>query len=92
EVTTEVDRYISWPGQALSYKLGEIRIVALRAEAERELGADFDIRAFHDAVLAQGSVPLPVLDDQIHQFIAERKQAAEAKRAQAPAPEPAETR
>ena len=73
EVTTEVDRYISWPGQALSYKLGEIRIVELRAEAERELGARFDIRAFHDAVLAQGSVPLPVLEEQIRAFIAERK-------------------
>jgi uncharacterized protein (DUF885 family) len=73
EVTTEVDRYISWPGQALSYKLGEIRIVELRAEAERELGTKFDIRAFHDAVLAQGSVPLPVLEQQIRQFIAERK-------------------
>ena len=76
EVTTEVDRYISWPGQALSYKLGEIRIVALRAEAEKELGNHFDIRAFNDAVLAQGSVPLTVLDDQIHRFIAERKAAA----------------
>ena len=79
EVTTEVDRYISWPGQALSYKLGEIRIVALRAEAERELGTDFDIRAFHDAVLAQGSVPLPVLEEQIRQFIADRKAAAAVK-------------
>ncbi len=76
EVTTEVDRYISWPGQALSYKLGEIRIVGLRAEAEKELGTRFDIRAFNDAVLAQGSVPLPVLDEQIHRFIAERKAAA----------------
>jgi len=73
EVTTEVDRYISWPGQALSYKLGEIRIVELRAEAERELGTKFDIRAFHDAVLSQGSVPLPVLEQQIRAFIAERK-------------------
>ncbi len=73
EVTTEVDRYISWPGQALSYKLGEIRIVELRAEAERELGAKFDIRAFHDAVLAQGSVPLPVLETQVREFIAENK-------------------
>lgn len=73
EVTTEVDRYISWPGQALAYKLGEIRIVELRAEAERELGAKFDIRAFHDIVLAQGSVPLPVLEQQIRAFIAERK-------------------
>ena len=82
EVTTEVDRYISWPGQALSYKLGEIRIVALRSEAERELGADFDIREFHDAVLAQGSVPLPVLDEQIHQFIAQHKTAAATREGQ----------
>ena len=75
EVTTEVDRYISWPAQALSYKLGEIRIVQLRAEAEKELGEKFDIKAFHDAVLKQGSVPLPVLDDQIRAFIAKSKKA-----------------
>ena len=75
EVTTEVDRYISWPAQALSYKLGEIRIVQLRAEAEKELGTKFDIKAFHDAVLKQGSVPLPVLDEQIRAFIAEAKKA-----------------
>ncbi len=75
EVTTEVDRYISWPGQALSYKLGEIAIVRLRAQAERELGDKFDIKAFHDAVLEQGSVPLPVLEQQIQAFIAERKRA-----------------
>lgn len=73
EVTTEVDRYISWPGQALSYKLGEIAIVRLRAQAEQELGEKFDIKAFHDAVLEQGSVPLPVLEQQIQAFIAERK-------------------
>lgn len=79
EVTTEVDRYISWPAQALSYKLGEIKIVELRAEAERELGADFDLRAFHDAVLAQGSVTLPVLETQIRQFISDRKAEAAAK-------------
>ena len=59
EVETEVDRYISWPGQALSYKLGEMKIVELRARAEKELGARFDLRAFHDALLAEGSVPLP---------------------------------
>ena len=70
EVTTEVDRYISWPAQALSYKLGEIVIMRLRQEAERALGARFDVRAFHDAVLAQGSVPLPVLEDEIRAFIA----------------------
>ncbi len=73
EVTTEVDRYISWPAQALSYKLGEIAIVRLRAEAEKELGDKFDLKAFHDAILKQGSVPLPVLEQQIHAFIAERK-------------------
>jgi uncharacterized protein (DUF885 family) len=75
EVTTEVDRYISWPAQALSYKLGEIAIVRLRAEAEQELGPKFDIRAFHDAVLSQGSVPLPVLESQIRAYIAAAKAA-----------------
>ncbi|MEZ0472581.1 DUF885 family protein [Luteimonas sp. B3_2_R+30] len=75
EVTTEVDRYISWPAQALSYKLGEIAIVRLREEAERELGPKFDIKAFHDAVLAQGAVPIPLLESQIRAFIAESKAA-----------------
>lgn len=73
EVTTEVDRYISWPGQALSYKLGELTIMRLRREAEAALGPKFDVRAFHDAVLAQGSVPLPVLESQIRAYIAEAK-------------------
>ncbi|MEP6510039.1 MAG: DUF885 family protein [Dokdonella sp.] len=73
EVETEVDRYISWPGQALSYKLGEMKIVQLRARAEKELGAKFDLRAFHDAVLALGSVPLPVLEESIDAFIAQQK-------------------
>ncbi|KRG68395.1 DUF885 domain-containing protein [Pseudoxanthomonas dokdonensis] len=86
EVETEVDRYISWPGQALSYKLGEITIVKLRAEAEKELGADFDIKAFHDAVLRQGSVTLPVLESQIRQFIADSKTQANADKAKATAP------
>ena len=82
EVTTEVDRYISWPGQALSYKLGELAIVRLRGEAERALGDKFDIKAFHDMVLALGSVPLPVLETQVRAFIAESVAKAEA-----PAPE-----
>ena len=73
EVTTEVDRYISWPGQALSYKLGEITIMRLRREAEAELGAKFDVRKFHDAVLSQGSVPLPVLESQVRAYIAAAK-------------------
>ncbi|KAB2901351.1 MAG: DUF885 family protein [Dokdonella sp.] len=75
EVETEVDRYISWPGQALSYKLGEIKIVELRARAERELGPKFDLRAFHDHVLALGSVPLPVLEQQVDAWIAAAKAA-----------------
>ena len=73
EVTTEVDRYISWPAQALSYKLGEIAIVRLRARAEAALGDNFDLRAFHDAILAEGSVPLPVLEQRIDAFIAKAK-------------------
>ncbi|MBU6198882.1 MAG: DUF885 family protein [Xanthomonadaceae bacterium] len=73
EVETEVDRYISWPGQALSYKLGELKILELRQLAESELGAKFDIRKFHDAVLETGSVPLPVLEDHIKAFIAEQR-------------------
>ena len=73
EVTTEVDRYISWPGQALSYKLGEIVMMRLRREAEAELGEKFDVRHFHDAILAPGSVPLPVLEEEIRGFIAREK-------------------
>jgi uncharacterized protein (DUF885 family) len=73
EVETEVDRYISWPGQALSYKLGEMKILELRAKAEKELGAKFDLKAFHDAVLAEGSVPLPVLEQRIDAFITQQR-------------------
>jgi uncharacterized protein (DUF885 family) len=70
EIETEVDRYIAWPGQALSYYLGERAILAARAKAEKELGDRFNLRAFHDAVLEMGSVPLPVLEAHIDQFIA----------------------
>lgn len=76
EVTTEVDRYISWPGQALSYKLGELVIRELRSEAEAALGSRFDVKAFHDTVLAQGSVPLPVLQAQVRAWIADVQRAA----------------
>ena len=71
EIQTEVDRYISWPGQALSYYLGEMAIRQGRAKAEAALGAKFNIRAFHDAVLELGSVPLPVLTARIDRFIAD---------------------
>ena len=71
EIETEVDRYISWPGQALSYYLGEMAIVESRRKAEAALGDRFDIRAFHDTVLQLGSVPLPVLRARIDTFIAE---------------------
>ncbi|HEY8604388.1 DUF885 domain-containing protein [Tsuneonella suprasediminis] len=71
EVETEVDRYISWPGQALAYKLGEMTILRLRAKAEDALGDRFDIRKFHDVVLSLGSVPLPTLERRIDDFIAD---------------------
>ena len=71
EVETEVDRYISWPGQALAYKLGEMRIRQARAKAEAQLGDRFDIRKFHDVTLALGSVPLPVFEERIDAFIAD---------------------
>ena len=75
ECTTETDRYISWPGQALSYKTGELKIRELRRRAEQALGAKFDVRRFHDAVLGNGSVPLTVLEQVIDEWI-----AAEQKR------------
>ena len=71
EVATEVDRYISWPGQALAYKLGEMTIRRIRTKAEGALGDKFDIRKFHDVVLALGSVPLPELEARIDAFIAD---------------------
>lgn len=71
EITTEVDRYIGWPGQALSYYLGLLSIQKARAKAEKALGDRFDIRAFHDTVLSLGAVPLPVLESRIDRFISE---------------------
>jgi uncharacterized protein (DUF885 family) len=71
-ITTEVDRYISWPGQALAYKLGELKIRELRTLAEGRLGKSFDVRQFHDVVLAQGAVPLGVLEDIVRAWIAKQ--------------------
>ncbi|MCG8441844.1 MAG: DUF885 family protein [Caulobacterales bacterium] len=71
-ITTEVDRYISWPGQALAYKIGELKLKELRARAEEALGAGFDVRHFHDAVLEDGAVTLAILEAKIDRWIAEQ--------------------
>jgi uncharacterized protein (DUF885 family) len=76
EIVVEVDRYIVSPGQALAYKIGQRKFLELRARAARELGARFDLRAFHDAVLAEGSLPLDVLESRIDEWIARQKASA----------------
>ncbi|MDY7395884.1 DUF885 domain-containing protein [Aureibaculum sp. 2210JD6-5] len=73
EINTETDRYISWPGQALSYKIGELKIRELRNKAEQELGSKFDIRQFHEIILEQGTVTLPILEDRINVYIENSK-------------------
>jgi uncharacterized protein (DUF885 family) len=73
DVVSEVERYIAWPGQALGYKVGDLRIQALRHDAERELGARFDLRDFHREVLTDGAIPLDVLEAKIGRWVAARK-------------------
>ncbi len=72
-IGTEIDRYIAWPGQALSYKMGELTILELRSEAEQKLGDQFDIREFHDTILAQGGLPLDLLRNQVENYIENSK-------------------
>ena len=80
DVVNEIDRYIDWPGQALAYKIGQLKISELREKASRELGPKFDLRAYNDAVLATGSVPLEVLEKHIDAWIAEQKAADPVER------------
>ena len=72
-IQTEVDRYIAWPGQALSYKLGQMEILALREQAKKELGAKYDIKSFHDELLSAGPLPLDVLHTRVTNWIAKQK-------------------
>jgi uncharacterized protein (DUF885 family) len=69
DVTVEIDRYIAWPGQALAYKIGELKIRELRQKAEDALGEQFNIRDFHDIVLGNGSIPLDLLEENVNQHI-----------------------
>jgi len=74
EVNTEIDRYISWPGQALSYKIGELKIRELRSKAKNELGDKFDIREFHEKILEYGTVTLPTLERRINNYIEKKNE------------------
>jgi uncharacterized protein (DUF885 family) len=73
DIVSEIDRYITWPGQALAYKSGQLKITELREKAKTELGTKFDIREFHDAVLENGSLPLDLLQEMIERFINSKK-------------------
>ena len=75
-IVSEVERYIAWPGQALAYKIGQLKILELRALAEKELGPKFDVRSFHDVVLRNGSIPLNILEEQVREWISQTQKGA----------------
>jgi uncharacterized protein (DUF885 family) len=72
DVIKQIDRYITWPAQALSYKIGELKIRELRSRAEQQLGENFDIRAFHDQMLGNGSLPLAILEELFNDWLAKQ--------------------
>jgi uncharacterized protein (DUF885 family) len=79
-IASEVDRYIAWPGQALAYKVGQLKILELRALAQQELGQKFDIREFHDVVLRNGTIPLDILEAQVREWIAQSRAADQRRK------------